>query len=261
MTFIHPTAVIEDGAVLGEDVYIGAFCLIGAKAKIDNKVRLESHVVIAGDTHIGEATQIFPFASIGHRPQDLKFSGEESRLRVGKNNQIREYVTLQPGTEGGGLETRIGDNNLFMACAHVAHDCQIGNHVILANNVMVAGHCKVGDHVIFGGGAGIHQFVRIGDHAFVGGLSGVENDVIPFGSVIGNRAALGGLNIVGLKRRGFDREAIHNLRKAYRLLFSNEGTLSERVDDVEKMFSDDEAVMQIITFIRAESSRSLCTPR
>lgn len=258
---IHPTAIVEKGAELGEGVHIGPYCLVGARARLGDGVRLHSHVVIEGDSEIGAGCEIFPFASIGHKPQDLKYAGEASRLVIGANTVVREHVTMNPGTAGGGLLTQVGSNCLFMVGAHVAHDCRIGDHVIFANNATLAGHCRVGNYAILGGLSAVHQFVRIGAHAFVGGMSGVENDVIPFGSVIGNRAYLGGLNIVGLKRQGFDREAIHNLRKAYRLLFSYEGTLIERVDDVAKMFPGDENVLSILAFINEASDRALCVPR
>ncbi|MGI9407845.1 MAG: acyl-ACP--UDP-N-acetylglucosamine O-acyltransferase [Hyphomicrobiaceae bacterium] len=260
MSDIHATAVIEDGASLGEDVSIGPFCHVGANVKLGDEVTLHAHVVAAGDTTIGDRTTIFPFASIGHAPQDKKFSGEKSTLEIGTDNVIREHVTMNPGTYGGGLVTRVGSSCLFMAGSHVAHDCQIGDHVILANNATVAGHCTVGDFVILGGLCAIHQFVRVGEYAFVGGMSGIENDVIPYGMAIGNRAFLSGLNIVGLKRQGFEREKIHDLRKAYRLLFATEGTLKERVDDVDKMFGSEPGVAKILEFIRADSSRSLCMP-
>lgn len=260
MADIHSTAIIEDGAKIGANVKIGPFCVVGANVTLADDVHLHSHVVIAGETSIGERTMIFPFASIGHAPQDKKFQGEQSRLLIGTDNVIREYVTLNPGTEGGGLVTEIGSHCLFMAGSHVAHDCHLGNHIIFANNATLAGHCSVGDFAILGGLSAVHQFVRIGAHSFIGGMSGVENDVIPFGMALGNRAALSGLNVVGLKRHRFERENIHNLRKAYRLLFATEGTLAERVEDVEKMFGDDENVKKIISFIRTDSDRSLCVP-
>ncbi|CAN0603294.1 unnamed protein product, partial [Ectocarpus sp. 12 AP-2014] len=209
-----------------------------------------------GRTTIGAGCHIFPFASIGHRPQDLKYHGEPSTLEIGANTTMREYVTVQPGTEHGGMITKVGEQCLLMASAHVAHDCNIGNQVILGNNVMMAGHCTVESHVIVSGGSAAHQFVRIGEHAFVGGLTGVENDVIPYGMVIGNRAALNGLNIVGLRRRGFNRDEVHTIRQAYRLLFSDEGTLAERVDDVAQMFPDSPSVKRVIDFIRSRSDRA-----
>lgn len=258
---IHPTAIVSDRAEVAEGVAIGPYCTIGAGVKIGSGSVLHSHVVVAGDTEIGPDCEIFPFASIGHRPQDLKFGGEASKLIVGSGNVIREHVTMNPGTAGGGLLTTVGDNCVFMAASHVAHDCHIGDHVILANNATVAGHCTVGDFAILGGLCGVHQFVRIGRHAFVGGMSGVENDVIPFGSVLGNRAYLGGLNLVGLKRHGFARDTIHALRRAYRMLFEGEGTLQSRAGEVEKAFADDAAVMEVVEFVRQGSDRALCLPR
>ncbi len=218
-------------------------------------------MVVAGRTTIGARTRVFPFASLGHEPQDLKFIGEESTLDIGEDCTIREGVTINPGTAGGGLKTTIGDKCVFLANAHVAHDCHVGNGVIFSNNVMLAGHCRVGDQVIIGGGAGIHQFVRIGQHAFVGGLAGVENDVIPYGMALGNRAYLAGLNIIGLKRRNFSREEIHQLRAVYRLLFADEGTLKERLDDVGEEYRHLAHVNEILDFIRAGENRSICVPK
>jgi len=258
---IHPTAVIEPGARIGASVEIGAFSVIGSEVALADGVHIHPHVVIAGKTEIGAGTQIFPFASLGQAPQDRKFRGEESRLVIGAGNVIREYVTMNPGTEQGGHVTRIGDNGLFLAGAHIAHDCVIGNNVLLVNNATLGGHCVVEDFASVGGLSAVHQFVRIGAYAFIGGMSGVENDVIPFGIALGNRANLAGLNIVGLKRHKFDREQIHGLRKAYRMLFATEGTLMERLDDVEKMFGEDRHVRRIVDFVKAESSRSLCVPR
>ncbi|MEM7620811.1 MAG: acyl-ACP--UDP-N-acetylglucosamine O-acyltransferase [Pseudomonadota bacterium] len=261
MANIHPTAIIESGAEIGNDVTIGPYCVVGSHVHLGDEVQLHSHVVIEGDTKIGKGTEIFPFASIGHIPQDKKFQGENSKLEIGEHNIIREHVTMNPGTSGGTLVTKVGSHGLFMMGSHVAHDCEVGDHVILANNATLAGHCKIGDSVILGGLSAVHQFVRIGSYAFVGGMSGVENDVIPYGMVVGDRAYLNGLNIIGLKRKGFDREQIHSLRKGYRMLFATEGTLIERLEDVEKMFSDDVCVEQISTFIRTESGRSLCVPK
>ncbi len=260
MATIHPNAVVDAKARLAETVSIGPYCVVGPDVELADGIELVSHVVVAGRTRIGAGTRIFPFASIGHPPQDLKYRGEPSTLEIGANNQIREYVTIQPGTEGGGMVTRVGNDCLFMASAHVAHDCLLGDSVIMANNATLAGHVVVGDHAFLGGLCAVHQFVRIGKHAMIGGMSGVEADVIPFGMVIGNRAHLNGLNIIGLKRRGFSREDVHTLRNAYRLLFAPEGTLQERVADVEEQFQDNAVVMEIIAFIRAESNRQLCTP-
>lgn len=258
---IHPTAVVADGAKLGSDVDIGPYSVVGENVVLGDGVVLHSHVAIQGWTTIGAGTHIFPFASIGNAPQDKKFLGEKTELIIGDNNVIREGVTINPGTENGGCFTRIGDGGLFMAGSHVAHDCQVGNNVIFANNATLGGHCIVGDFAFMSGLTAAHQFVRIGKHAIVGGMSGVEKDVIPYGSVLGNRAVLKGLNIVGLKRRGFSRDQIHTLRRAYRLLFAEEGTLQERVADVADEFGDNETVMDIVEFIRADTKRKLVTPR
>ncbi len=258
---IHPTAIVEDGARVGADVEIGPYCVVGPEVALGDGVHIIAHAVVTGRTTIGAGCEIFPFASIGHRPQDLKYKGEPSELIVGERNVIREHVTMNPGTEGGGMVTRVGDDCLFMVGAHVAHDCELGNHVILANNATLAGHVRVDDYAILGGLSAVHQFVRIGKHAMIGGMSGVEHDVIPYGSVMGDRARLSGLNIVGLKRRGFSRDEIHDLRTAYRLLFAEEGTMVERVEDVHELYGANEAVMDIVDFIRTDSSRSVVQPR
>jgi len=229
---IHPTAIIHPGAV----------------------------IVVEGRTEIGAGTEIFPFASIGHAPQDLKFHGEESRLIIGKNNKIREHVTMNPGTEFGGLETRVGDNCLFMMSCHIAHDCMIGNNVIMANNATLGGHVMVGDFAFIGGLAAVHQFIRIGTHAVIGGMSGVENDVIPFGRVKGERAFLAGLNLIGLERRGFDKDGIRVLQKAYNQLFADDGTMEERLAQVEKDFVDQPHVLEMVQFAREKTRFPLCQP-
>lgn len=258
---IHPTAIVENGARLGDDVKIGPLCHVGENVELDEGVELVSHAVVAGKTQIGARTRIFPFASIGHQPQDLKYKGEASTLKIGSDNQIREGVTINPGTEGGGLATTIGDKCAFLANSHVGHDCHVGNNVIFSNNVMLAGHCTVGDFVILGGGAAVIQFARIGPHAFLGGMSGLENDLIPYGMALGNRAYLSGLNIIGLQRRGFSRTDIHDLRRAYRLLFAAEGTIQERIADVSEGFGTHPIVAEILAFMREGGKRSLCTPR
>jgi UDP-N-acetylglucosamine acyltransferase len=259
--FIHPSAVVEAGARIGAGVRIGPFCLVGPEVELGEGCELLSHAVVAGRTTIGPRARIYPFASVGHAPQDLKYAGEPSTLTIGSDCLIREGVTLNPGTAGGIMTTAIGDRCVFLANAHVAHDCRIGNNVILSNAAMIAGHCTVEDYVILGGGAGVHQFVRIGSHAFVGGMSALENDVIPYGMAIGNRAHLAGLNIIGLRRRGFSREQIHELRRAYRLLFAQEGTLAERVEDLASEFAAHPSVQEILAFIRDGKDRALCTPR
>lgn len=258
---IHSTAIVEPGAKLEANVRIGPYCIVGRDVELGDNVELVSHVVVAGRTRIGPRTRIYPFASIGHPPQDLKYKGEPSRLVIGADNTIREHVTMSPGTAGGGLLTTVGDHGLFMVASHVAHDCRVGNHVVLANNATIGGHVILEDWVILGGLAAVHQFVRIGKHAIIGGMSGVENDVIPYGSVMGDRARLAGLNVVGLKRRGFDRDALHDIRRAFRLLFADEGTMAERLTDVAELFPDNEPVMEIVRFIQTSSERAICQPR
>lgn len=258
---IHPSSVVEPGAQLGPGVRIGPFCAVGPNVVLGEGVELISHVAVAGTTAIGARTKIFPFASIGHQPQDLKYHGEPCSLTVGAECLIREGVTMNPGTEGGGSVTTVGDRCAFLANSHVGHDCRVGSGVIFSNNVMLAGHCTVGDFAIIGGGAAVIQFARVGPHAFVGGMSGLENDLIPYGMALGNRAYLSGLNIVGLQRRGFSRTDIHDLRRAYRLLFAAEGTLLERLEDVSQEFSQHPIVQEIVAFIRQGGKRSLCTPK
>ena len=261
MPQIHPTAVVAPGAKLAADAVIGPYCIVGADVALGPRVSLRSHAVVDGRTTIGEGTRVFPFASIGFEPQDLKYRGEKSKLVIGCDNTIREYVTMNPGTEGGGMVTRIGDNCLFMVGAHVAHDCQIGDHVVMANNATLAGHVVVEDYAVLGGLSAVHQFVRIGRHAMIGGMSGVERDVIPYGQVMGDRARLCGLNIIGMQRRGFSREDIQELRNAYQFLFSTDGTFIDRVNETAERFSGIGPVDDIIEFIRADSSRAICQPK
>jgi UDP-N-acetylglucosamine acyltransferase len=261
VTFIHPTAIVESGATLGENVEIGPYCIVGAEVALGDNVVLMSHVVVSGITRIGARTKIFPFAALGLPPQDMKYKGERSELHIGEDCVIREHCTMHPGTVTGRMQTVVGARGLFMVNVHIAHDCIVGDNVIMANNATLGGHVTVGDFAMCGGLSAVHQFVRIGKHAMVGGMSGVEMDVIPYGSVMGDRARLSGLNIVGLKRRGFSRDEIHALRNAYRLLFAQEGTLAERLDDVAELFAENKVVMDIIEFIRADSSRPLCQPK
>lgn len=261
MAQIHPTAIVAPGATLAGDVVIGPYCIVGEHVALGPAVTLTAHVVVGGRTTIGEGTRIFPFASIGLEPQDLKYRGEESSLVIGRGNTIREYVTMNPGTTGGGMVTRVGDDCLFMVGAHVAHDCQIADHVVMANNATLAGHVVVEDYAVLGGLCAVHQFVRIGRHAMIGGMSGVERDVIPYGQAIGNRARLTGLNIIGMQRRGYSREDIQGLRNAYQLLFFSDGTLSDRVGETAERFAGIAPVDDIIAFIRADSSRAICQPK
>jgi UDP-N-acetylglucosamine acyltransferase len=262
MTFIHPTAIVEPGAELAPSTRIGPYCHVGPKVALGEEVELLSHVVIGGRTRIGTGTRIFPFASIGLPPQDLKYQGEDSTLVIGERNVIREYVTMNPGTAGGGMTTRIGNRSLFMAHVHVAHDCQLGDNVVLANHTTLGGHVVVGDYVWFGGISAVHQFCRIGVHAYVGGMTGVERDVIPYGLVMGDRARLAGLNMVGLQRRGFPREDIQALRGAYQMLFEDgTGTLAERVEMVAQRHGGAKPVRDVIDFIRADNARGFVQPK
>jgi UDP-N-acetylglucosamine acyltransferase len=259
--FIHAAALVEPGAQIAAGVRIGPFCHVGADVELGEGVELISHAVVAGRTKIGARSRIFPFASIGHAPQDLKYRGESSSLVIGADCIMREGVTINPGTEAGGMLTRIGDRCAFLANAHIGHDCQIGNDVVFSNNVMIAGHVSIGDFAAFGGGAAVIQFTRVGAHAFLGGVSGLDCDLIPFGLALGNRAYLAGLNLVGLKRRGFSREAISELRRAYRLLFAPEGTLQERIADVTKTFADHKEVKAILDFLTSAGDRAVCMPQ
>ncbi|GGC69481.1 acyl-[acyl-carrier-protein]--UDP-N-acetylglucosamine O-acyltransferase [Chelatococcus reniformis] len=253
--------MVDDNAMLGRGVSVGPFCVVGPDVTLGDEVALASHVAVAGRTTIGARTKIYPFASVGHAPQDLKYKGEPSTLTVGADCIIREGVTINPGTAGGGMATVVGDRCALLANSHIGHDCKVGDDVILSNNVMLAGHVTVGSHVICGGGSAIIQFTRVGAHAFVGGMSGLENDLIPYGMVIGNRAHLAGLNLVGLRRRGFSRDDIHALRRAYRLLFAREGTLLERVAGAEGELGNHPLVQEVLNFIRAGGDRAICTPR
>ncbi len=257
---IHASAVIEDGAVIGQGCRIGPFCCVGPKVVLGPKVHLKSHVVVTGITEVGEETVIFPFATVGEIPQDLKFKGEETRLIIGKRNRIREGATLNTGTEGGGGVTRVGDDCLIMTGAHVAHDATVGNNVVMANQVAIAGHCVIDDDVIIGGLSGIHQFVRVGKGAIIGAVTMVTNDVIPYGLVQSSRGALDGLNLVGLKRRGVDRADITALRAAYQMLAQGEGAFQERAARLA-VENDSAYVREITDFITGASDRSFLTPK
>lgn len=256
---IHPSAVIEDGARIAEGCIIGPFCHLGPDVTLAAGVTLHSHVVIEGDTEVGADTRIHSFAVIGGIPQDLKFRGERTRLVIGARNRIREHVTMNTGTDGGGGVTRVGDDGLFMAGCHVAHDVQIGNRVILVNHASVAGHCVLEDDVIVGGLSGVHQWVRIGRGAIIGAVTMVTNDVIPYGLVQAGRGELEGLNLVGLKRRGVARSDITALRAAFQMLAQGEGTFQDRA---RRLGAETESayVRQIVDFITAETDRSFLTP-
>ena len=258
---IHPSAVIEEGAIIGANCKVGPFCHIGAQVRLGDGVELFSHVVIAGDTIIGDETRIWPFASIGHQPQDLKFAGEASRIEIGARCMIRESVSMNPGTEGGGGLTSIGDDCLFMLGTHVGHDCRVGNRVIMANNASLAGHVIVEDDVIIGGLSGIHQFCKIGKGAVIGAVCMVTNDVIPYGAVIGERPDLSGLNLVGLKRRGIDKSTINGLRAAFGDVFAESGNLKDRVAHARKEYTGNALVTEVLDFLEADSNRSFLIPR
>lgn len=257
---IHPTAIVEDGAVIGSGCAIGPYCVIGAKAVLGDNVTLKAHVVIDGITTIGEGTTIYPFASIGSAPQDLKYHGETSELIIGKNNTIREHVTMNPGTEGGGMKTIVGDNGLFMMGAHIAHDCIVGNNVIMANNATLGGHVEVGDHVLIGGLAAVHQFVRIGSYAVIGGMCGVGDDVIPFGRAKGEKAYLAGLNLIGLVRGGFEKDQVKTLQRVFNKLFTGDGNLEDRLSAIETEYAENDLVMSIMRFARQKDRFGLCQP-
>lgn len=259
MASIHPTAIIEPGAEIG-DAVIGPFCRIGAGAAIGDGVTLQSHVIIESGVTLGANATVHPFAVLGGPPQHLGYKGEPTLLEIGDGCVIREHVTMNRGTVAGGGVTKVGRGGYFMTGAHVAHDCHVGDNVVFANNATLGGHVAVGDFTFLGGLSAIHQHCRIGDYAFVGGCAAVTTDIIPFGSAIGNHARLGGLNVVGLKRRGFSREAIHALRAAYRGLFFGEGVFRDRLEAVRAAYPDQPDVARLIGFIDAAGDRALMTP-
>jgi len=259
MAQIHPSAIVEEGAVIGDGCVIGPFCLVGAQVSLGAGVELKSHVVVTGQTSIGEHSTIFSFAVIGEIPQDLKFKGESSRLEIGARNRIREHVTMNAGTDGGGGVTRIGNDGLFMAGCHVAHDAQIGDRVIVVNSAAIAGHCVIEDDVIIGGLSGIHQWVRIGRGAIIGAVTMVTNDVIPFGLVQAARGELDGLNLVGLKRRGVARADISALRGAFQSLARGEGAFQDRAKRLNDA-NDNALVQELLDFVLGDSDRSFLTP-
>lgn len=281
-TGIHPTALVEPGARIGRGVEVGPFCHVGPDAVLEDGVRLVSHAVVAGHTRIGAGAVLYPFCTVGLAPQDLKYRDEPTRCEIGPRTQIREHCSIHRGTVNGTGVTRVGADCLLMAVVHVAHDCQIGDGVVIANNVVMGGHVTIGDHAVIGGSAALHQFVRIGRCAMVGGVSGVEADVIPFGSVIGNRARLAGLNVVGLRRRGVERARLHRLRVAFRHLFAASaeasrgastapespadpasgaraapGVFAARLAEVRRLYGDDPLVAEILAFIETPSKRGL----
>jgi UDP-N-acetylglucosamine acyltransferase len=258
---VHPTAIVERGAKLADNVTIGPYSLIGPDVVLGEGVTVHGHVVITGRTEIGAGTAIHSFAAIGEAPQDLSYKGEPTSVVIGPRCVIREHATIHRGTQRGRKKTVVGSSCFIMVGAHVAHDCVIGNNVILVNYASIGGHVEIGDYAILSGLAAVQQRIRIGDHAFIGGLTGVSSDVIPFGMAIGDRAQLGGLNIVGLKRRGFDRKTIHALRGAYQEMFEGVGSRVQRIDQIAEKYADIPPVMTIIDFVRASGDRPLCLPR
>jgi UDP-N-acetylglucosamine acyltransferase len=261
VTSVHPTAIVDAGAELGEDVSIGAYSLIGPHVRLGAGIKVASHVVIEGHTQIGAGCVVHAFATLGGAPQHAGHKGEPTRLVIGARNVIREHVTMHCGTVMGRGVTTVGSDGFFMVGAHIGHDCVVGDHVTLVNSATLGGHARVEDYVIMGGLSAAHQYIRIGRHAFVGGMAGVNYDVIPYGNVWGNHAHLEGLNLVGLKRRGFSRETINTLRAAYRMLFADEGAFQERLDDTAAAFAGSAEVMEVVDFIRADSNRPLTTPK
>lgn len=265
MTKIHSTAIVSKKAQISDDVEIGPYSIIGDHVKIEQGTIVKSHAVIEGDTLIGKNNLIFPFSSIGLQPQDIKFRGENSKLIIGDNNKIREHVTIHLGTQDGGMITKIGSNCLLMVGAHIAHDCLIGDNVIFANNATLAGHVVVENDVVIGGLSAVHQFVRIGQGSMIGGMSGVESDVIPYGLVMGERASLAGLNIVGMKRHNISREEIHSLRNFFKKAFDQASMTSgenfiSHINKVSKEFQST-TVNKVLNFITSDSSRSFCKPK
>ena len=256
---IHKSSEINKDSKIGKNVKIGPFCYVGPKVKLDDDVELISNVHIEGNTKIGKGTKIFPFSSIGTQPQDLKFNNEKNSLVIGENNLIREYVTINPGTAGGGSVTTIGNNCLFMISSHIAHDCKIGNNVIIANNVPLGGHVTIEDSVVIGGNSAVQQFTRIGRLAMIGGMTGVLKDVIPFGLSIGNRNYLQGLNLIGLRRKKYENQTIMGLDKAFKKIFESKN-LHENLSKINGEYKDNELVREVIKFIEKDKKRPICSP-
>ena len=256
---IHKTAVIDPKAKILENVKIGPYSIIGPNVEIGEDTVIQSHVNITGNTKIGKNNKIYPFASIGNNPQDLKFQGEETKLEIGDNNKIREYVTINPGTKGGGGLTKVGNNCLFMVSAHIAHDCFVGDNVILANNVPLGGHALIGDNAIIGGNSAVQQFTRVGKSAMIGGMCGVVRDIIPYGIAHGNRSVLQGLNLIGLRRKNIPNKKIMTLSDAYKEIFKNEN-LTENLSNLSNEFKNNELVAEVIEFIEMDKKRPICTP-
>ena len=258
---IHKTAIISSGAEISDDTYVGPYTIIGENVVLGKNVKIHSHVVIDGFTSIDDNTEIFPFATLGLKPQHSKYKGEPSRLIIGKNNIIREHVTMHTGTNLDAMETKVGNNGLFLVGVHIAHDCIIGDNVIFANNVGLGGHVKVGNNVYLGAYAAIHQFVRIGSFSIVGGQTGIVADIIPYGSASGPRGSLNGINNIGLKRQGYEKNEISILNDAYNMIFSGDDIFKDRIKNTKKKFKKIDIVNQLIEFIEADRERPLCQPK
>ncbi len=256
---IHKTALINPSAKISQNVKIGPYTIIGPNVQIDEETEIQSHVNISGNTKIGKNNKIYSFASLGNDPQDLKFKGEETKLEIGDNNKIREYVTINPGTQGGGGITKVGNNCLFMVSSHIAHDCIVGNNVILANNVPLGGHAHVDDNVIIGGNSAVQQFTRVGKSAMIGGMCGVVRDVIPYGIAHGNRSVLQGLNLIGLRRKNIPNKEIMTLSDAYKEIFKNQN-LTENLSNLSNELRSNELVSEVVRFIEKDKKRPICTP-
>ena len=256
---IHKTAIVDPKAKISANVNIGPYSIIGPNVEIGEDTDIISHVSIAGHTKIGKKNKIYPFSSIGNNPQDLKYNGEKSYLEIGDSNTIREYVSINPGTDGGGGLTKIGNNCLFMVSSHVAHDCVIGDNVVAVNNVAIGGHVQIDDNAIIGGNSAIHQYIRIGKFAMIGGICAVIRDVIPYGLVHGNRSVLQGINLIGLRRNNIPNQEIAILSKAYKEIFISEN-LSENLKNLSEDFKKNDLVIEILKFIQKDKKRPICTP-
>jgi UDP-N-acetylglucosamine acyltransferase len=256
---IHKSAIIDPKAKISTNVKVGPYSIIGPNVEIGEGSEIQSHVSIIGNTKIGKNNKIYSFASLGNDPQDLKFVGEETKLEIGNNNKIREYVTINPGTKGGGGLTKIGNNCLFMVSSHIAHDCLVGNNVILANNVPLGGHAEIEDNVIIGGNSAVQQFTRVGRFAMIGGMCGVVRDIIPYGIAHGNRSVLQGLNLIGLRRKNIPNKEIMTLSDAYKEIFKNEN-LTQNLSNLSEDFKKNELVIEVVNFLEKDKKRPICTP-
>lgn len=263
MSSIHKTAIISNECKIGNNVNIGPYSVIGSGVIIGDDVEIKSHVIIEGNSIIGNGNIFYHFSSIGTPPQDLKYQGEISQLIIGDNNIIREHVTINPGTSGGGLITKIGNNCLFMVASHIAHDCILGNNIIMANNATLAGHVQIGDYAVIGGLSAVHQFVRIGKHAMIGGMAAIDSDIMPYAVATNDRASLDGINLIGLKRRGFSRESINAIKNIYNYIFfeGSDKTFSDRIEYIASIYENNEEANELLNFLKTNSDRAICRPK